>query len=66
MDIDNTPSGKSIDIRVLPRLAANILIKMKWPDAVQVRYSGTVSRICFLTSVSRHFYSEVGTDKFHT
>jgi hypothetical protein len=40
MDIDHTPSHKTLDPRALPRLAANGLIKTKWPDAVQVRYFG--------------------------
>jgi hypothetical protein len=40
MDMDNTPSSKTLNPRALPRLAANGLIKIKWPDAVQVRYFG--------------------------
>lgn len=38
--VDNTPSSKILDLRTLPRLAANSLIKTKQPDAVQVRYFG--------------------------
>lgn len=38
--VGNTPSSNTLDPRTLPRLAANGLIKTKWPDAVQVRYFG--------------------------
>jgi hypothetical protein len=38
--VDNMPSSRTLNPRTLPRLAANGLIKTKWPDAVQVRYFG--------------------------
>jgi hypothetical protein len=38
MDIDNTPSIRTPDPKALPRLAANGLIKIKWPDVVSVPY----------------------------
>jgi hypothetical protein len=40
MDTGNTPSSRTFDPRALPKLAANGLIKTKWPDAVPVRYFG--------------------------
>lgn len=40
MDIDDTPSIRTPDPKALPRLAANGLIKIKWPDAVSVPYFG--------------------------
>jgi hypothetical protein len=36
MDIDNTPPSRTLDPRAPPRLAANGLIKIKWPNAVRV------------------------------
>ena len=38
MDIDNTPLIRTPDPKALLRLAANGLIKIKWPDAVSVSY----------------------------
>lgn len=40
IDIDNTPSIRTPDPKALPRLAANGLIKIKWPDTVSVPYFG--------------------------
>ncbi|CZR65878.1 uncharacterized protein PAC_15778 [Phialocephala subalpina] len=53
MDIDNTPSSRTINSKALPRLAANGLIKTKWPDAVPVRYFGDRIQDMLLT-----FYEE--------
>jgi hypothetical protein len=44
IDIDNPLLGRTLNLRALPRLAANGLIKTKWPDAVRVRQKkGTLS-----------------------
>jgi hypothetical protein len=45
IDIDSPLSGRTLDPRALPRLAANGLVKTKWPDAVRVQQKkGTPKR----------------------
>ena len=54
MDIDNPPSGRILDSRALPRLAANGVIKTKWPGAARGRRkSGTPSARRQLQSFAR-------------
>jgi hypothetical protein len=48
MDIDNTPSIRTPDPKALPRLAANSLIKIKWPDAASMPFfEGRIRDILF-------------------
>jgi hypothetical protein len=54
MDIDNPPSGRILDSRALPRLAANGVIKTKWPGAARGRRkNGTTSARRQLQSFAR-------------
>jgi hypothetical protein len=37
MDIDNPPLSRTLDLRALPRLVTNGVIKTKWLDVVRAR-----------------------------
>ncbi len=66
MDTDNTPSSRTLDPRALPRLAANGLIKIKWPDAVQVRYFGDRIQDMLFDFCKWMLLLWAGADKFQT
>jgi hypothetical protein len=64
MDMDNTP--RALDLKTLPRLAANGLIKTKWPDAVRMPYFGDRIQDMLFDFCKYMLSLLAGADKFQT